>query len=355
MTYESLKTLFHKDRTNERFSKYLLMAEERRNADSAFRTGVFAKDVEFFMAVPRELSVLEENVLRFERRISDLARALPAVATGALVRDLIITEVVSTNELEGVHSTRKQINDVLEMHLESAESKKEKRFAELVKLYLNLTESSGTVPTTPEDIRLIYDQVMRGEELGEDKPDGKLFRRREVAIYNEAGISVHEGLSSESKIIEALGLMLEFVNSDEVPRVYSSIVGHFIFEYIHPFYDGNGRTGRYLLALWLSEPLSLLTCLSLSRIIFENKGSYYRAFKKAEHTLMHGELTFFVITMLELVRQAQDELCLNLGEKKQQLDAATSRLNSAMGELGLCEQEQSLLYMFIQIQQIGRA
>jgi len=102
--------------------------------------------------------------------------------------------------------------------------------------------------------------------------------------------------------------MLEIVNSDEVPQVYSSIIGHFLFEYIHPFYDGNGRTGRYLLALWLSEPLSLLTSLSLSRIIFENKDVYYRAFKRAEHPLMHGELTFFVISMLELVRQAQDEL-----------------------------------------------
>ena len=152
------------------------------------------------------------------RTISKLARDLPPVATGALIRDLIIREVVSTNELEGVHSTRQQINDVLEMHRESTESIKAKRFAELVKLYLNLTEPNGIVPTTPEEIRSIYDQVMRGEDLGGDAPDGKIFRRREVAIYNESGIEVHTGLYPESRIIDAVQPMLEIVNSDEVPQ-----------------------------------------------------------------------------------------------------------------------------------------
>ena len=118
---------------------------------------------------------------------------------------------------------------------------------------------------------------------------------------------------------------------------------------MHPFYDGNGRTGRYLLALWLSDPLSLLTSLSLSRIIFENKDVYYRAFKRAEHPLMHGELTFFVISMFELVRQAQEELDSSLREKKSQLDAAASCLVVAQSDLGVCEQEKSLLFLFSQV------
>ena len=104
------------------------------------------------------------------------------------------------------------------MHRESTESIKAKRFAELVKLYLNLTEPNGIVPTTPEEIRSIYDQVMRGEDLGGDAPDGKIFRRREVAIYNESGIEVHTGLYPESRIIDAVQPMLEIVNSDEVPQ-----------------------------------------------------------------------------------------------------------------------------------------
>ena len=61
--------------------------------------------------------------------------------------------------------------------------------------------------------------------------------------------------------------MIELVASPDIPQTYSAILSHFLFEYIHPFYDGNGRTGRYLLALYLSEPLSETTVLSLSRVI----------------------------------------------------------------------------------------
>ena len=138
-------------------------------------------------------------------------------------------------------------------------------------LYYNLTEPRPLVPATPEDVRKIYDMVMHGEDIGDDAPDGKLFRKGEEAIYRDASTVVHEGLYPESAITDAMRKMLLLVNSDDVPKLYSAILGHFIFEYIHPFYDGNGRTGRYLLALWLREPLSVLTPLSLSRIVLENK------------------------------------------------------------------------------------
>ncbi|MBR3318202.1 MAG: hypothetical protein IKG21_10340 [Atopobiaceae bacterium] len=89
MQYKTLKALFHADRSNERFTRYTALADERRSADSAFRTGIITDGGELFMAVPRELSVLSETVLRFERVISKLASDLPPVATGALIRDLI--------------------------------------------------------------------------------------------------------------------------------------------------------------------------------------------------------------------------------------------------------------------------
>ena len=69
---------------------------------------------ELFFSMPRELAVLSEAVLRREREISDSLSTLPGIARAALVRNLVISEVVSTNQLEGIHSTRKQINDLLE-------------------------------------------------------------------------------------------------------------------------------------------------------------------------------------------------------------------------------------------------
>lgn len=87
---------------------------------------------------------------------------------------------------------------------------------------------------------------------------------------------VHKGVEPEDKIIEVVETMLQTVQRDDMPEMISALASHYLFEYAHPFYDGNGRTGRYLLALFLSEALSVPTVLSLSRAIAENRSIYYR-------------------------------------------------------------------------------
>lgn len=52
-------------------------------------------------------------------------------------------------------------------------------------------------------------------------------------------------------------------------------------------------------------PLSTLTALSVSRLIAESRSSYYRALRVVEDTFNHGELTHFVLAMLEYVDAAQ--------------------------------------------------
>ncbi len=215
----------------------------------------------------------------------------------------MVDGVVSTNTLEGVYSTRRQIDELLQKE-DSGDPLERKRFRELARLYLDFYGNAPNRPSTPGDIRAIYDRVMDGEPLDDThKPDGELFRRDGVEIFSPKGKRVHVGVEPEGKIAEMIAKMLNIVNSEDMPQTYSAIIGHFVFEYVHPFYDGNGRTGRYLLALNLGSPLSILTSLSLSRVLAENRsGYYYRAFRDAEHAMNHGELTPFVISMLENVR-----------------------------------------------------
>lgn len=350
MSYESLKELFYKDSTNNRFANVDLRLTARFEAESTFRTSIVTPSGEFFLAVPRELSLLNEKVLRYERKIATGMRLLPPVARWAMVRDLVITEVVSTNELEGVYSTRRQINEILQSDGPFESSSERKRFRELAKLYLGLYGQEQSRPTQPGDIRSIYDRVMDGEPLKEnEQPDGKLFRRDRVEIIGAGGKVIHEGLFPESAIMDAMERMLAIANSGEIPETFSSIVAHFLFEYIHPFYDGNGRTGRYLLALHLSNPLSTITCLSLSRVIAEYRDRYYRSFKEAEHPLNHGELTFFVMNMLELVRLAQGELDEEMTQKGRLLDTVESNLDAFKSAHELGNKEIETVYMLAQL------
>ena len=353
MAYRSLEKLFHMDTANERFGNNVALAELRRNAESTFRTSFEISGEELFLATPRELSLLNEAVLGREREIAVALSGLPAIARGALIRSLVIDEVVCSNELEGVHSTRRQINDLLETMPIDSGKLSHKRFRGLARLYLELSGSSRSLPQTPEDIRKIYDRIMSGEELGEDAPDGMLFRKGEVSVIGDGGRVLHQGLSPESQIISALSKMITLASSPEIPGTYRAAVSHFIFEYTHPFYDGNGRTGRYLLALYLSEPLSTLTALSLSRVIAENRDPYYRAFREVEHPLNHGELTPFVITLLQYADTAQQRILADLEIKSGQFRVVGRNLERLSTQENLSEKQRDLLFMLAQFDLFG--
>lgn len=348
MAYKSLMKLFYMDASSDRFANNECLAAERLGADSTFRTGMHTATGELFIALPHELSVLSEQVLRKERVVQSLQTAIPPIARGALVRSLVIDEVVGTNDLEGIRSTRKQINELLESSPASEHVGRQKRFRELANLYLGLSGGNAAPPQSPEDIRAIYDQVMAGEDLGKNAPDGRLFRRSGVEVIGKRGNPIYEGAKTEAEIVAGLGNMLAFTASPDVPQLYSAVASHFMFEYINPFYDGNGRTGRYLLALYLSESLSALTSLSLSREIAENRSPYYKAFRDVEAPMNHGELTPFVIQMLEYVSSAQDRLIADLGEKSQRLGECHDLLGRAGSDLALTERESELLYFLVQ-------
>ena len=354
MPYQQLSKIFHMDRTSARFSRNRELAEARLQADATFRTGITGDAGELFLAIPHELSLLNESVLRTERRISLGLSNLPSTARGWLIRSLVIDEVVSTNALENIHSTRRQIAEALAEASGSKNNLATKRFRELAKLYLGLSSSDTYPPSHVEDIRSIYDRVMSGEDLGpSERPDGKLFRKDQVEIIGEGGKVLHEGAHPESAIIDGLNQMLALAASEEIPETYSAIMSHYLFESIHPFYDGNGRCGRYLLALYLSKPLSTLTTLSLSRTLAENKSRYYRSFKIAEDPLNHGELTFFVIAMLKSIQDAQLSLIDRLDASANELSLAEARLENLGSELLLKEQEKELLSMLLQVALFG--
>ncbi len=154
------------------------------------------------------------------------------------------------------------------------------RFGEFAKLYLNLTNRDVELPKTLEDIRDIYDKIALDEIDDKNRPDGAVQERRcrgpRTARHRHPQRRQQRGAD-----ISAARTDDDLARSDTIPFLQRAIASHFLFEYIHPFYDGNGRTGRYLLALYLSNDLTLPTVLSLSRTIAENKNEYYKAFTEA--------------------------------------------------------------------------
>lgn len=350
MEYRTLARLFHADRSMDSYANHDRLARQRLEADSTFTTGIGAPLGELFIATPRCVCMLTQKVLLAERQVSAMWRSIPGVMRWNYIYHAISEELLATNEMEGVRSTRKETEAAVAAARQArTEGDMEKaRFGEFAKLYLNLTNRDVELPKTLEDIRDIYDKIALDEIDDKNRPDGELFRKGDVEVQGPHGTVIHSGVSSEARISALLAQMMDLARSDTIPFLQRAIASHFLFEYIHPFYDGNGRTGRYLLALYLSNDLTLPTVLSLSRTIAENKNEYYKAFTEAEDKLNSGELTFFVYTILGLIERAQESLIEELGVKIDQLDKATVLRDELRREHALSTNATLLLYAVMQ-------
>jgi Fic family protein len=119
--------------------------------------------------------------------------------------------------------------------------------------------------------------------------------------------------------IKSLMANLEkFINDrslcDFDPLVKMSVI-HFQFESIHPFYDGNGRTGRIINILYLiREKLQDLPILYLSKYIIRNKPDYYRLLQEVRETGNWEEWLLFMIRGIETTARETIDLILKIRE-----------------------------------------
>ena len=269
----------------------------------------------------------------------------------------ISEEILSTNDIEGVRSTRKEVQDAVETAQHEAghtasnaprDPYRTVRFEEFARLYLGLTDEQAQLPQTLDDLRTIYDDVVGDEITDDDRPDGELFRNGDVEIIGAGERVVHTGAHSEARINELLTQMLALMKSERIPQLLAATAAHFLFEYTHPFYDGNGRMGRYLLALNLRPTLTLPSVLSLSRTIADNRQRYYKAFSSVENPLNHGELTFFVQMLLECIAQAQTELIERLTRQLNCLGRLSAHCDDLGREHRLSEHARQTLFALMQ-------
>lgn len=107
------------------------------------------------------------------------------------------------------------------------------------------------------------------------------FRKVPVtALKNSAGETIYTPPQDGVEVERHMAALEKFINTPELcdwdPLVKLAVIHH-QFESIHPFYDGNGRTGRIVVILLLvTNDLLHLPVLYLSRYITHNKGEYYR-------------------------------------------------------------------------------
>lgn len=328
------------------------IAINRYNYDSAIKTGLKIKPIdqpkifELFYVPTNNTINLIEKVMSYDKELDEKFDILPGVAKKKFMIEIIAEELYSTNELEGVKSSRKEIAESTKFIM-SNKKPKNKRFHSMIASYLELINEKLECPKSAGDYRKIYDNITSGEIKEGEIPDGNIFRKDINYIYKN-GKQIHRGVYPESAIIEKIEDLIKFMSKkdDELNYLLRIAIGHYYFGYIHPFYDGNGRTGRFISSLYLREKFSLMTTLSLSRGCNINRTEYLKIFDVTNKIISSGELNYFVDKFLETIIVGQEDLLTRLNEKIYLLDMAYEKIQNDEN----IETEEELDVMFVLIQ-----
>ena len=244
MKYESLYSLYYKDsqiwekvyqeRFHSPFSRHLPLAIKqyhRRQSHPAF------------FCYTEEIALSLEKIASEVMDCLDIIHQVPPAAISQFLHMSLVDEIKSTNDIEGVRSTRKEILMAFSVP-ESEQSSY--RLGSIVNKYIKIIQKEYIPLTTSQDIRQLFDDFLADEIKRDDSknlPDGKIFRKDRVDIVSPAQKTIHQGVYPESAIIQMMDAALDVLNDKTIPYLIRVAIFHYFFGYIHPFYDGNWPNG----------------------------------------------------------------------------------------------------------------
>lgn len=320
--YILLKSLYY-----EHKEEYEALYESRINSTECVHLNFsIAGSPAFFMETPELIKKIVE-ITRIDKEIALVSHSLPEIALKQYINKCLIDEIVITNNIEGVHSTRKEIGEILD----DLEGKSDKRFFGLVKKYDALMAGNYVSIKDSRDVRALYDEMFLSEIIEEDPkdaPDGEIFRKDHVDIVDPTQKVIHNGLYPESKIIESMNDAINILNDSDIDPLFRISVFHYLFGYIHPFYNGNGRLNRFISSYYLANTLESIMGYRLSFTIKENIHMYYKSFKIVNEEINKGDITPFIFTYLEFIKESAVNLKNGLIEKAQRLEAFSKQLEA---------------------------
>lgn len=340
--YKLFRMLDH-DQFEERY-------EERINMETTIKLDLHIKPMkqsntfELYYVPTNNMIKQMEKIYTISGLLNTLFKQLPPIAKDQYIKECLTEELYNTNELEGVQSTKQEIvRSIRDIELNEKENV---RFSSMIQSYMKLLNHKRKIPTKPQDIRNIYDEITEGEIKKEDLPDGEIFRKEIVKVYKKSGSGkvIHRGIVPEENIVSEINNLLMMKNkTNEIPLLVKIAVGYYYFGYIHPFYDGNGRTTRYISSLYLAETLGEIPALALSRGCNKYKTKYLEAFEYSNSLMNRGEMNVFIETFFSIFLEMLTEMH---GELKEKVELVKLAIDKIKKEPNISEKKYSQ-FMFV--------
>lgn len=226
------------------------------------------------LSMDLETKVVLKKLAKAHQALAELKGVAASIPNQRiLINTLALQEAKDSSAIENIVTTHDDLyrSDSIARHFVNTAAKEVYNYSSALQNGFDKVVKSGLL--TNNDILEIHGGIEENR-AGFRKLPG-------TALKNEqTGATVYTPPQNYEEIIALMSNLEQFINNDELcdwdPLTKMAVIHH-QFESIHPFYDGNGRTGRIINILYLvKQGLLSMPVLYLSRYINQNKADYYR-------------------------------------------------------------------------------
>lgn len=240
-----------------------------------------------------ETKAILTKTIKASRALAQLNGAIRNLPNPSLFLDsLHLQEAKASSEIENIITTNDDLYQavVAEKKFDNPATKEVINYKEAIWLGFQRLEKQPFI-TTNLCIELV--QCIKQNTAGIRTTPG-------TTLSNTKGEVIYTPPSGEEVIREKMANLETFINEDDsIDPLIKMAVSHYQFEAIHPFSDGNGRTGRILLLLQLKlEQLLAVPALFLSDYIMDQKEKYYAGLRSITEK---NDWSPFILYMLDMV------------------------------------------------------
>lgn len=239
-----------------------------------------------------ETKAILKQCITARAALAELKQAAELIPNqGMLINTVPLLEAQASSEIENIVTTTDRL-----FQFRNADDHADPATKEALRYSHALLEAFREMTRRPLSTRTAEQvcSIIKGKEMLVHRVPGTALSRGEEIIYTPP--------VGEDRLRKLLANWEKFLHdSRDLDPLIRMSVGHYQFEAIHPFTDGNGRTGRVLNGLFLiQESLLTLPILYLSRFIIQNKADYYRLLRKVTS---HNAWEEWVLYMLRGVEE----------------------------------------------------
>lgn len=252
--------------------------------------------------------------------LKGLAQSIPNQEI--LINTLTFQEALDSSEVESIITTHDELykSSIGIASNISPAAKEVNRYADA------LREGYATVTQTE---LLSTNHILQIQKILEQNEAGLRTAPGTKLVNDLTGETVYEPPQNAHVIIKLMRNLELFINDNELSDldpISKMAVIHFQFESIHPFYDGNGRTGRIINILYLVlQGLLDTPILYLSRYVIRNKAGYYTLLQKVRDENQWEEWLLFMIRAVEVISLETQKLIWQI---KTEMQAMKNTLRS---------------------------